>query len=65
MFNHIIDRFPIKILDQWFARGIKTAISDNPNSSVLKLLKFRDFGNATAAPYSTTVAEVGLNDAGV
>ena len=47
VFNQIIDCFPTYILDQWFARGIKTAISDDPSCSVLKLLKFRDFINAT------------------
>ena len=47
------------------ARGIKTAISDDPSCSILKFLKFRDFSSATASPYSATVAEVGFNDASV
>lgn len=60
-----IDCVPAKILNQWVARGIKTAVKDDPICSVMKLLKFHNFSDTAVVPYSATVAKVGLYDARV
>ena len=45
---HITDCFPAKIFNQWFARGIKAAVSNDPsNDLICSVLKTQKFYNVT------------------